>query len=240
MSLILEALRKSEAERQVGRAPGLMTPTTVPRRRSHGPLWLLAGAMLVAGAAAGWWFGRPAPAPVMADLQPVGPAVQDAVPPPVAEPVTAPEPTETAVREQPVAIPPAAQPVRPDPAPVTAPAPVVATPPAAPMPQAPPLPAALPPPQAVSPAAVAEAVPEAPLEALPGLQAIDAERRSRLPPLRMSLHMYTEAVETRFVLIDGRRYSEGQTIEPGLEVAEIRRDGVVLAVDGRRVLLTSR
>jgi general secretion pathway protein B len=253
MSLILEALRKSEAERQVGRAPGLMTPMATPRRRSTAPLWMLAAALLVAGAGAGWWFGRPTtpdPAPA---LQPVPPAVDAAVPPPAGtdhtasqaiDPPRTPEPGP-ATPAPPVSTPPAA-PVRLDPAPAPAPLPAPPAPEstAAAAPAAPPVavlaPAPLPAPADVAPSVAASEAVAPPLEALPGLHAIDAERRGRLPPLRMSLHMYAEAVESRFVLIDGRRYAEGQVIEPGLEVAEIRRDGVVLAIDGRRVLLTSR
>jgi general secretion pathway protein B len=249
MSLILEALRKSEAERQVGRAPGLMTPMSTPRRRSTAPLWLFAAVLLLAAAGAGWWFGRPAAPVTTPMLQPVPAAVDEAVPPPSIGDESAPRPAAPqgvgdAIRPVPDARPaapaaPAPAVLRRDPAPAAAPAPAAVPPPAAVVPPAPaPLPV---PPAAIDHAATAAPDAIAPaLEALPGLHAIDADRRGRLPPLRMSLHMYADAVENRFVLIDGRRYGEGMVIEPGLEVAEIRRDGVVIAVDGQRVLLTSR
>lgn len=58
MSLILEALKKSETERRLGQVPGLMTPVqrTAPRRGSRWPLLvaLLLAAALVA--AMGWWW----------------------------------------------------------------------------------------------------------------------------------------------------------------------------------------
>jgi general secretion pathway protein B len=60
VSLILEALKKSEAERQVGRAPGLMTPMPAfASRRSRAPLWI-ALTIILAGSVAmtGWWFSR--------------------------------------------------------------------------------------------------------------------------------------------------------------------------------------
>ena len=64
MSLILEALKKSEARRQLGEAPGLGTPFTVTRqRRSALPLILV---LIVVAAGLGWWYVRtmpPAPAP---------------------------------------------------------------------------------------------------------------------------------------------------------------------------------
>ena len=65
MSLILEALKKSEAERRLGHAPDLLTPArAAPPRR---PAWLAGFALglalaLLAVALAAWWF-RPAPAP---------------------------------------------------------------------------------------------------------------------------------------------------------------------------------
>jgi hypothetical protein len=60
MSLILEALKKSEAKRRLGEAPDLATPFATTRRRSS-VLPLLAVVILGAGAL-GWWLLR-APAP---------------------------------------------------------------------------------------------------------------------------------------------------------------------------------
>src|SRR5580765_5158285 len=54
MSLILEALKKSESRRRLGEAPDLGTPFTVkPRRRNPWPLILIA--IVVAGGV-GWWY----------------------------------------------------------------------------------------------------------------------------------------------------------------------------------------
>lgn len=59
MSLILEALKKSESRRQLGEAPGLGTPFTVVRRRRRLlPFILLALIVLAAGF--GWYYLRPA------------------------------------------------------------------------------------------------------------------------------------------------------------------------------------
>ena len=64
MSLILEALKKSEAERQLGRAPGLMSPTLhVTRRRGPSPWWGVLGLALAIAAGAGWWVMRDSGAP---------------------------------------------------------------------------------------------------------------------------------------------------------------------------------
>jgi general secretion pathway protein B len=64
MSLILEALKKSEAKRQLGEAPGLGTPFTVARRR-RSPLPVIVVLILVA-AGFGWYFLRQTPAPTPA------------------------------------------------------------------------------------------------------------------------------------------------------------------------------
>ena len=59
MSLILEALKKSEARRNLGEAPGIGTPFTVaPRRRSVLPLLLV---LIVVAGALGWYFLRTPP-----------------------------------------------------------------------------------------------------------------------------------------------------------------------------------
>jgi len=56
MSLILEALKKSEAKRRLGEAPDIGTPFATPRRRSRGlPLLVFA---IVAAGAFGWWLLR--------------------------------------------------------------------------------------------------------------------------------------------------------------------------------------
>lgn len=57
MSLILEALKKSEAKRRLGEAPDLGTPFTLSRRR-RSPLPLVVIAVLVLAGLA-WWFLRP-------------------------------------------------------------------------------------------------------------------------------------------------------------------------------------
>jgi len=62
MSLILEALKKSEANRRLGEAPDLATPfATKPRRRGPMPLLIV---LIVLASAGGWWLLRtPSPAP---------------------------------------------------------------------------------------------------------------------------------------------------------------------------------
>ena len=79
--------------------------------------------------------------------------------------------------------------------------------------------------------------PEPVLESLPRLHQLDSATRSQLPPLRMSMHVFTDAPGGRFVIIDNHRYAEGANVASNLNIAEIRRDGVVMDYRGRRFLL---
>ncbi|HST28729.1 MAG TPA: general secretion pathway protein GspB [Rudaea sp.] len=65
MSLILEALKKSEANRRLGQAPDLGTPFT-PARRERSPVWALLVIVLSLGIGLWWWLGRGTPAPTPA------------------------------------------------------------------------------------------------------------------------------------------------------------------------------
>jgi len=65
MSLILEALKKSEAKRQLGEAPGLGTPFTVARRR-RSPLPVIV-LLILAAAGFGWYYLRPTSAPTASE-----------------------------------------------------------------------------------------------------------------------------------------------------------------------------
>ena len=65
MSLILEALKKSEAERRLGQVPGLMTPVqrAAPRRDSRMPLLIVLLLAIALAVLAGWWWMQREAAP---------------------------------------------------------------------------------------------------------------------------------------------------------------------------------
>ena len=84
MSLILEALKKSEQQRHLGEAPNLGTPIVLTRPR-RSPLPALAAAIVIA-LVAGWWLLR--------EPAPTNPAVS-AVPAKPAAPAPAPVPAAT-------------------------------------------------------------------------------------------------------------------------------------------------
>jgi len=264
MSLILEALRKSEAERQRGRAPGLFVEQVPASRRPRGaPAWAwgLGVLLLVVLAVFAWreW-GRsvappqatvPAPgASVQAPAQapasiPPAPAATTATTLPASTPAPATATTLPAATPAPSAAPPplATTPTVAAPLPATSPAPATVTAPvAAPTPAPAPdparapaatsAPAAAPPALAPTPAFAESSEPE-----LPTLSNIDANERAQLPPLRLSMHVYAEEPSQRFVILDGQRLGEGASPAPGLVLEQIRRDGLVLSVNGRRLLL---
>lgn len=285
MSLILEALKKSEAERRLGHAPGLMDaqPRT-RRRRAPVGLWTVVAALMLAIGGTAYWYGQrsqPAmTAPGQASAPQPGPEAGSAEPPASADvPSSAPLPS-TAVQAQaapsggarpaieapaarlpsdpaftsveresrpqlPVSVPVAAAPVAPTPAqtaapsaapaeaPSAVPAPATATTAASATDAASSIAAA-----SIAPAPAAPAAPAPPAaETLPELSSIGHEARGQLPPLKISMHVYTEDPAGRVVIIDGRRLREGDALDTRLRLAEIRRDGSVIELDGRRYRL---
>ncbi len=247
MSLILEALRKSEAERQRGRSPGLFVEQRPARSRDRRvPAWAWGLAALLAAVLLAWgWreWRRPAVV-VVTTAAPSADTVTEARPTqfaPRTEPATG-EPGSLA----PIALAPAAAQMAVAPAPAS-----VATAPAA----APPTgPTAAPPaaPSSASPVAImpprseaigapepapAAAPPAEPVAYLPGLETLGATERAALPPLKLSMHVYAQAPAQRFVILDGQRLGEGASPASGVVLEEIRRDGLVLSVNGQRLLL---
>ena len=240
MSLILEALRKSEAERRRGLPPDLRAelPPAPARRGRAGIIGAAAvGAVLVALAA---WFGlrepaspgvveRPDPrttpsAPASRQTQSALPArtpEAPAVGPSVERPAS-PSPSETAVAEG-----------EPRSAPAGLPAPppdttqVSSAPAAGNAEPAPPLP----PPSDVATGKPDTAAGEGRILSLAEL---DPGTRDALPPLKLTMHLWNPEPERRFVILDGQRLGEGDRIGEA-RIARIERDGVLLEWHGRGI-----
>lgn len=220
MSLILEALRKSEAERQREGAPSVaMELPPVPARGAGAtPRWVWPTlAIVVAGAIlAGWWgmrTGRSDPAPAA-----VAGATFTEPPPP-----TLAAPPAPAMRPAPMPVPPQVQPPVLSAAPAAA---VASPPPAAPAPH----PAARMPPPATSAPAAAAAPATVSAEDSEDAPPISA---TGLPPVKLSMHMWDADPARRFVILDGQRLGEGDR-NGGLQVIAIRRDGVIVERGGIR------
>lgn len=226
MSYILEALKKSQQERQIGHVPDITQMQDVPLSRPtpRWPRWLLAALLLnaVILVVLAWrsWEARMA-AIVNEPSLAVAPSVPSPAPtPPVATPAA-----------------PMIATAKPEPAPPPVP-PVSAIAPAAetePKPEIAPMPEAetLPPPEAMPPLAE-----DAPLasqaEAPPRWQDIPLEERTGLPAPRIDVHVFDQDPARRFVLIDLRKYQAGDTLDGGVTIDAIIADGIVLSYDGRK------
>lgn len=243
MSLILEALRKSEAERRRGLPPDLrheLPPASAPVRRAFPAwAWVIAG---FGGLALAWalWPDPAAPIGNVADAP--EPAVTEATPaaaqplPSASVPASgASQPTLPAPATAP------APPSQPAADAMSAPAPAAASPPPAPLePVAPPPPARA---SAVIPAAATGAEtrqpPPSPTTTASAAGTAGTVNGAGRPPLKMSMHMWNEDPARRFAIIDGKRVGEGDRVGDGT-VTRIDADGVVLDWNGSEIRIPLR
>lgn len=229
MSLILDALRKSEAERRHGQVPDLFAPVAArvaPAAKPSTALMLLGIFAVIATAAIALW-PRTESLPVSAPAP-----VEIAAAPASQTDARAPSPADTAMPAPPKPIAAATPSIKPrlTPPPPTKPAPV--TPVIAPVTES-----LTPIDDSVPSNGGADAANDSVAQdALPTLATLDSATRSNLPPLQLSMHVWNEDASRRFAIIDGQRVGEGGRVG-GAVVAAIRRDGVVLDVDNRQFLL---
>lgn len=66
---------------------------------------------------------------------------------------------------------------------------------------------------------------------------LPASVRDELPEFNVMAHIYSDNPENRFVLMNGRRYVEGDSLGQGATLAEIRREGAVVDFREYRFLL---
>ncbi len=212
MSFILDALRKSEHERQRSEVPGLsQVPLATPQPQL--PRWALAvigmlvAAVLVLGGA--WWQSTGGPADSTA------PTVERSVERSVELP---PPSLRSAVPQQ--AAPSRSLSQNPDAASLASAA-------------APSSDAA----ETGAPAVVALPPLDSRADtALPTPAALAAEG-VLLPRLRLELHAFSAQPRERFVFINGRKYVEGERLVEGPQLVAIEPTGAVLMHAGRRFLL---
>ena len=259
MSLILDALRRAEAERRGAHAPGihdLPATETVPRHGLH-PAWLAVAAAAAFLLAVLLWPSAPdAPAPEPeAAAAPASPAVADRARNPASGPSalasvpTSPgPPNRTGSATPAVTAPQVASPQSPAPATADDTTDATATPDtdkveasAAPTgaadagdaPSAAPA-TAIPSQAATAPQMPAELLldgpPVTPLNEMP------ADFRSDFPNIRVDVHVWNQDPARRFVLINLKRYREGMTTTEGLTIDEIQPSAIVFRFRGQRVL----
>lgn len=105
-------------------------------------------------------------------------------------------------------------------------------------------------PERVAPApaaAISEPMPEPgvavlpPEEKIPLVWELPQTLREKVLRLKSSVHVYNELAEQRFVIIEMRRYGEGDTLPPdGFRLQRIDRDGVVIDYGAGLVRLPRR
>lgn len=244
MSYILEALKKSEQERQIGQVPDLSVIQETPARAApRWPRWLLAALLLniVVLAVLAWriWDARmsaslasspPAPSDTQQTAQSAADAALESGTRGV-DAVDASLSSAAAVPAQNLA-----------PASGTVPAPELPEP-VSHQPTPAPVPA-----QPLQPAAQAQTETQLgpDLEPLPPVDSVDAAaavprwedlpdaQRAGLPVPRIDVHVFAQEPERRFVLIELRKYHQGDTLEDGAVIETILADGIVLSYQGRQ------
>jgi len=227
MSFILDALKKSEIERQRQTVPGLMD-TRIVQRRSRLPVWAIAlGVLLGINLLVLTFVLWRKEAPAAHASRAVDPATA------AAAPATA-------------AIPSATDHFSPlDGAPVYAPEiPVPAADGAAPA-QSPMAhlgsggssSAPAHPTHRSDPLLTDQDAQEDNQEVLPSINEISLTGAQALPELHLDVHVYGTKPAERFVYINMRKYHEGATLQEGPVIERIRRDGVVLNYQGLRFIL---
>jgi general secretion pathway protein B len=69
------------------------------------------------------------------------------------------------------------------------------------------------------------------------LQAMPADFRNALPILNLDVHVYSAQPERRFVLINSKRYQQGEHLDEGPRLETITEDGVILSFLNQRFSL---
>jgi general secretion pathway protein B len=229
MSFILDALRKSDAERQRAATPGL-ADVRYAARRSRRNLWMpvlvlvLIANMLFMGIQ--WYRGQSA--------TPAAPVAAPGAVPAVAAPVPAsgirPLAREAELGEpEPGVAEPEALPAEPTTRPM--PAPVARLPPPPMEAEADLLPA---PPKPKGASRITEG------PQLPSAADLIAAGTLSTPALNLDLHVYSASPAGRFVIINGRKYKDGAQLTEGPVVKSITEEGVILENQGKQFVLLNQ
>lgn len=216
MSLILDALRKSDMERSRQKAPDVAASgANPPGRTGKRWLWPVMALLLVNLVFLAYLVLKPS-----AQTDAAAPALTIAAAQPAADTTAKPDipPTKADVRsllDETIAEAasgrrdPAAQAaIRPDPA---------ATP-------------------SLETSAVNE-VTQTRRESLPSFAELASSGALTLAPLSLELHVYSDRQSGRFAFINGQKVVEGSRLNGGGRVSEITRFGVILEHDGQRFVL---
>ena len=270
MSILLEALKKSESQRQLGTTPGIHSPVEPPPTdQDSGKQWIPLSLLALSAVAIAWfgWHQYREPPPQMVSVQQASSAASDAVQTSVPEgesrePMRTPvesfreegkepetgakmaavESPETDTRKQNLSRSfseyeaPSDQP-GPDNKPAGSP-PADERTTASVTPANPPSQSASKTVNRVPPRtkpAPAEQHTSEPISFWEIPQAL----RDGMPEIRITVLVFAQTPEDRFVLINGQRLKEKEEVAPGVLIDEIRRDGVVFSYRKYRFLVKS-
>ena len=214
MSYILEALKKSQAERQLGELPSIHAPqvqlNNAPEVDGARRLPMLLGLGGVCIAAAALWVWQPwhaaapvsAPAPVPAPVAAVAPPVVAApAGVPASAPVLVAAPAPLLARPAPVSVPAPAQP-----------APVIKAAPA--------------------PVSVPAATPVE--DVAPGLRDLPEPIQRQIPAIVLGGYIYSKDPADRLLLIDKVLRHEGEEVAPGLVLDKLQPKAAIFSFKGYR------
>lgn len=231
MSFILDALKKSEAERQRQAGPALLEMRIVRPTRRLPPWAIIVGTLLFGSVLALAWIalrrpGSPAsPASATASVAPAGPGAVPGAQFPASVPAAGPANAPAA----------GASSTSPPNASAQAGS-VAALAPSATVPQ--------PPSSASDDENPADAAPAVPPSAGMARERADtsglrnyAELGGAMPELRLDLHVYAAKPAERYAFINMHKVREGEVTPEGATVKEITPDGVVLEYHGTEFLL---
>lgn len=241
MSIILDALKKSERERQAGQVPGMSA--VVNEAVSKRPQWMLRLGVVLALlniGGVGYWIYR-----------------EHSVTVPVSPNATANLGDPAVPQKELTILPPAPQTL--PPADLTPPlAPIQMMPPQEPLQQRPnvPMPERLMPPANPQAFAHEEEDPvDAELEAegasksealaprnrigmgLPMINDMPETFRSRIPSFRITMFAYSENPQERFVIVNMKKLVAGDVLPGGVLLIEIRAENLVGELDGQKFLI---
>jgi len=227
MSFILDALRKSEADRQRQNAPDFASVPVANARKPTSPWLWVVGALLIVNAIILAAFLLSPEKPNVVDV-----AAMDA---PASPDDTFSEMVSEAKRRTPLELPPSrgivvdteARVVERQASTGTAapasPAPMVATP--------------------IGPATEIPAnndaaeTPGSVGDGPPTFNEVRANGAIQVADLHLDIHVYSGARDDRFVFVNMTKYKEGETLSEGPRIAQITQDGVVLTYQGSEFLL---
>jgi general secretion pathway protein B len=237
MSFILDALKKSESDRQRQSGPALFEVKVAPPRTGLPPWAIAVAALLIVNLGIVMWMLWRHPATPSPDAS-AGAAALPGVGQPQAAGATTPSPAPPSV-SLPAPAPPS----------VSLPAPAAAPPAAAPSPALLPNPGATngasDNPDDYAPAADPAASPllgnrvrHGTVDGVPLYQDAAASPGTRIPQLRLDLHVFALRPQDRFVMINMHKLREGDSLPEGVRVDSITPEGAVLSYSGSRFLLT--